>query len=207
MIQFLSAGLLLGLSAGFSPGPLLTLVISQTLQHGIREGIKVALAPLITDLPIIGLSLLVLTRLTNFRTLLGVISILGGLFVLHLAYGSLRIKKLDQPVQDTAPQSLSKGALVNALSPHPYIFWLTVGSPIILKARGDGLLPAIGFIAGFLGSLVGAKIILAVLSGKSRHLLSDRLYRIIMQVLGVLLAAFAGLLLKDGLELMGLLAF
>ena len=52
MFSALTAGILLGLSAGFAPGPLLTLVIAQTLKHNVREGIKVALAPLISDFPI-----------------------------------------------------------------------------------------------------------------------------------------------------------
>jgi hypothetical protein len=51
MIHFLTIGIILGLSAGFAPGPLLTLVISETLQHNINSGVKVALAPIITDLP------------------------------------------------------------------------------------------------------------------------------------------------------------
>ncbi|MDY6953588.1 MAG: LysE family translocator, partial [Thermodesulfobacteriota bacterium] len=49
----LAIGIVLGLSAGFAPGPLLALVISQTLRHNAVEGLKVALAPLVTDLPII----------------------------------------------------------------------------------------------------------------------------------------------------------
>ncbi|MDS4041493.1 MAG: hypothetical protein RKP20_09980, partial [Candidatus Competibacter sp.] len=39
-ISFLSAGLLLGLSGGLSPGPLLALVASETLHHGVRAGIS-----------------------------------------------------------------------------------------------------------------------------------------------------------------------
>ena len=96
MIALVSAGLVYGLSAGFSPGPLLALVISQTLKHGMREGVKVALAPLITDLPIILVSLLVLTRLTDFKTVLGVISIIGGVFVAYLAYGNFRAPRLKE---------------------------------------------------------------------------------------------------------------
>jgi len=41
---FLSAGFLLGLSGGLAPGPLLTLVASETLRHGVRVGIGAALA-------------------------------------------------------------------------------------------------------------------------------------------------------------------
>jgi threonine/homoserine/homoserine lactone efflux protein len=34
-----------GLSAGLSPGPLLTLVIAETLKRGIAAGIRIAVAP------------------------------------------------------------------------------------------------------------------------------------------------------------------
>ena len=63
MIHYLTIGTVLGLSAGFAPGPLLTLVISETLQHDIKSGIKIALAPIITDLPIIILTLFILSKL------------------------------------------------------------------------------------------------------------------------------------------------
>jgi threonine/homoserine/homoserine lactone efflux protein len=60
--DFLIIGIILGLSAGFAPGPLLTLVISESLQHGVRSGIKVALAPIISDLPIILLTLFIASK-------------------------------------------------------------------------------------------------------------------------------------------------
>ena len=37
MTEFFTIGIVLGLSAGFAPGPLLTLVISETLQHDIKS--------------------------------------------------------------------------------------------------------------------------------------------------------------------------
>ncbi len=71
MIPILIIGTVLGLSAGFAPGPLLTLVISETLQSEIRSGVKVALAPIITDVPIIVLTLFILSKLSNFHNILG----------------------------------------------------------------------------------------------------------------------------------------
>ncbi len=204
MITFLGAGVVLGLSAGFSPGPLLALVISQTLQHGIREGVKVSVAPLITDIPIILLSLFVLMRLADYRSLLGVVSLIGGGVVLNLAWGSIRTKRFAITLHGTKPQSLGKGVLVNVLSPHPYLFWLTVGAPTIVKGWSEAPFLAVLFVAGFLGCLVGAKVLLAVLAGRSRHLLSDSIYGNLMRVLGVLLLIFAFLLIKDGLALLGL---
>lgn len=60
----------MGLSSVLAPGSLLTLVISETLQHDTRAGIKVALAPVITDLPIIVLTLLILSKLAGFHGIL-----------------------------------------------------------------------------------------------------------------------------------------
>jgi threonine/homoserine/homoserine lactone efflux protein len=40
--------------------------------------------------------------------------------------------------QETMPKSLTKGILANALSPHPYLFWLSVGAPTMSKAISVG---------------------------------------------------------------------
>jgi threonine/homoserine/homoserine lactone efflux protein len=205
MLASLIAGTVLGLSAGLSPGPLMSFLISQTLKHGVKEGVKVAFAPFITDVPIILIATFVLTRLAAFRAVLGLISLLGGLFVSYLAYESFRTSRLDTSLQDAVPQSLSKGAIVNALNPHPYLFWLSVGAPMIIKAWAASPLTAAAFVTGFYACLTGAKIGLAVLVGKSRQLLMGRAYGYLMRVLGVLLAIFAFLLFRDGLGLLGLL--
>ena len=52
-LYFMTSGILLGLSGGLSPGPLTALVISQTLRFGAREGMLVALAPILTDGPLV----------------------------------------------------------------------------------------------------------------------------------------------------------
>jgi len=78
--HYLTIGTILGLSAGLAPGPLLALVISETILHDIRAGIKVALAPLVTDLPIIVLTIFILSRLSGFHGILGVISLAVFLF-------------------------------------------------------------------------------------------------------------------------------
>ncbi|MGB2681816.1 MAG: LysE family translocator, partial [Candidatus Competibacter sp.] len=67
MTAFVLSGLMLGLSGGLSPGPLLALVASESLRHGVGAGIKIALAPLLTDLPIILATLLVLEPLSDQR--------------------------------------------------------------------------------------------------------------------------------------------
>lgn len=206
MTALLAAAAVYGLSAGFSPGPLLALVISQSIRYGVREGAKAAMAPLITDLPIILLCVMVLRPLTDSRPVLGLISMAGGLFVLYLAWGCFRTTRLELTDRGEAPQSLGKGAAVNALNPHPYLFWLTVGGPAVLKAWAESPSRAVAFVAVFSACIVGAKLLVAFVAGRSGRLLSGKAYGAVMRALGLALVVFALLLFRDGLTLTGLLA-
>jgi threonine/homoserine/homoserine lactone efflux protein len=80
------SGMILGLTAGMSPGPLLALVISQTLSYGKKEGTKVALAPLITDTPIIFATFLVGARFAGDSPVLGLLSLAGTVYIGYLAW-------------------------------------------------------------------------------------------------------------------------
>jgi len=202
MIHFLTIGTALGLSAGFAPGPLLTLVISETLQHDIKSGIKIALAPIITDLPIIILTLFILSKLSNFHGILGVISLTGGLFILFMGYKSLRTKGVKINLDEIKSKSLAKGVLANALSPHPYLFWFSVGAPTMTKAMSQNISAPLAFIISFYVFLVGSKIVLAVLIGKSKSLLSGNAYIFTMRFLGLVLCVLAIVLFHDGLTLL-----
>lgn len=202
MLHFLTIGTVLGISAGFAPGPLLTLVISETLQHDIKAGIKVALAPIITDLPIIILTLFIMSKLAGFHALLGIISMAGGLFILSMGYRGILTKGVVINLQGMKPKSFSKGVLANALSPHPYLFWCSVGAPTMTKAMGQGISAPLAFIGSFYLFLVGSKIVLAILIGKSKSLLSGNAYIFTMRFLGVVLCLLAFVLFRDGLELL-----
>lgn len=202
-LSCLAAGTVLGLSAGFAPGPLLALVIRQTLRHDVKEGAKVALAPLITDVPIILVSLFLLNRLSDFDRVLGTVSLLGGGYVLYLAYESLRTGPVKLEPAAEEPRSIRRGALINALNPHPYLFWATVGGPFLLRSGETALLTPALFVFGFYFFLVGSKVSLAVVVGRSRAFLTKRGYIWTLRVLGCLLVVFALFLLRDAVSLLG----
>jgi len=205
MIGFLTTGMILGLSAGIAPGPLMALVISETLQHNVSAGIKVALAPIITDAPIIILTIFLAAGLSEFNMLLGVISFAGGFFILYLGIKIIFSSSVPGvEISDTPSNALRKGILVNALSPHPYLFWFTVGAPMMAKAMAINNFYVIAFIAGFYILLVGSKIALAVIAGKSRALLEGRSYLHVMRILGIILCIFSGLLFRDGFQYVGI---
>jgi len=203
MIEYLSAGMLLGLAAGVAPGPLLVLVISETLKHNIKAGIKVSIAPLVTDVPIILLSLLILSRLADYKPVLACISILGGLFILYLSYECLKTRGVELNIASVRAGAFKKGVVTNALNPHPYIFYMTVGAPIIFKGINQNFLAVLSFVGTFLLFLVGCKVILAMVVERSREFLKGQIYIWVMRALGALLLFFSMVLFRDGFRLLG----
>lgn len=200
MIESLALGVALGLSAGLAPGPLLALVLSQTVRHGLGHGLRVAAAPLLTDLPIVvGATLLVGTVAGN-DPLLGLISVAGALVVATIARDTWRAT-VPEPGEATVadPDSWRRGVLVNLLSPHPYLFWLTVGAPTLVAASRDGIAPPLAFVVGFYVCLVGSKALVAWAISRTGLRPGSRTYRLVMRSLGLVLAAFAVVLLVEGL--------
>jgi len=199
--QALGIGISLGLGAGITPGPLLGLVMNETLRGGWRSGVLVALAPLLADIAIIALCLFVLIRLPP--TAFSVLSLCGGLYVMFLGWETLRTTPMTTlPLTGTMGdtwRSFGKGIAVNLLNPHPYLFWLTVGTPLLTENYRQSALGAIlTFLGGFYSCLVGSKILLALLVHNSRMRLQGRGYRLALQVTGGLLLSLGALLVWEG---------
>jgi threonine/homoserine/homoserine lactone efflux protein len=199
----LVTGLVLGLSGGLSPGPLLALIISETLKHGPRAGIKVAMAPLLTDLPIVSIALISLVQLSDVQPALGLLSLMGAVVLAYYGFEHLTFRGVAVDLGKARPQSLRRAVTANLLNPNPYLFWFSIGAPMVLKALQTGIAPAGFFILGFYLMLTGSKALLAVIVGRSRHLLGSQPYLTIMRALGVVLLLFALLFLRDGLESLG----
>jgi threonine/homoserine/homoserine lactone efflux protein len=200
MLMYLSMGMIFGLSAGLAPGPLLTLVLAETLRHGFRAGVRVSLSPLVTDLPIVGVSLLLVSRVAGSHPALGLISLAGALFLVYLGYETFSSAGIPEAAPGMQARSLRRGIVTNFLNPHPYLFWTTVGSPFIIRAWSSGAGGAVAFAAGFYLCLVGSKVALSALTDRGRSLLAEGAYRLCMRSLGVLLWLCAVLLASDGVS-------
>jgi threonine/homoserine/homoserine lactone efflux protein len=183
----------------------MTLVIAQTLRFGAREGVKVAIAPLLTDLPIVAGSVFVLSTLSEIDSVLGVIALCGGAFLAYLGRESLFFKGADPDVASVNPRSIRKGTVANFLNPSPYVFWITIGAPTFLSALDVAAAAAILFIAGFYLCLVGAKVAVAVIVSRSRRFLRSDAYVYAVRALGLALFFIAVLFFRDGLAYLGLI--
>ncbi|MDY6801109.1 MAG: LysE family translocator [Bacteroidota bacterium] len=205
MIEYLIAGISLGFIAGISPGPLLVLVITESLKHNRKEGIKMAFVPLVSDLPIVLFSVFIIYKISNSDFVLGMISWLGALFLIYLAYENIRIKSFNIKETDGKMTGFKKGVLVNFFSPHPYLFWMLVGAPLSIKAYQENVLFAILFVIGFYVTIIMTKAVVAYLSDKSKNFLSGSSYIIVIKILGFVLLFFAIILIKDGFSFLNIM--
>lgn len=200
MVELL-LGASLGLAAGLAPGPLLGLVVTGALQRGLGAGLRIAAAPLLTDAPIIALTLLLLSSLP--ARAVAVLAVAGGAYVVLLGVTTVRQAGTPDPPAGRRTD-LIRGALVNLLSPHPWLFWLGAGGPLLLTAWRRTPSRGLAFLVGFYALLVGSKAVIAAVTAASRHRLGTPARRRLVVLAGVLLVLLgAALVLRYAGGLLG----
>lgn len=188
----LLTALTIGLAAGLNAGPLSIVVIQQTLQHGLWEGLRVCTAPLITDIPIVILSVIVLSYFSGNNVFLVFISLLGGAYLLYLGSKTLLSTGLTGLGRRAPPLRFSQIIRVNVFNPNPYLFWTTVGGTYIVSAT---LGSAAMFVAVMLVTLVGSKMAIACLTNVFRERMQSPVYLWVNRGLGLALVCYGGIFL------------
>lgn len=200
MWLYIIQGIGYGLAAAAQPGPFQTYIISQSLAKGWRKTLLAALAPLVSDPPIVTLCLLVLSQVPAwFQRFL---YIAGGLFILYLAYGAYKAwKSFDAHLPNSESetrQSLWQAALMNALSPGPYIFWSLVTGPILMRGWREMPIHGIGFMAGFYVTMISSLALIIIVFGIAREL-GPKVNRALLGISAVALFIFGLYQLGSGI--------
>jgi threonine/homoserine/homoserine lactone efflux protein len=192
------AGLGLGLATAVIPGPIVILLIVETLKYGWRAGAAVAAGPVIVDALIMLPLALVLQSFLTTRALQIVFGLAGMAYLLYLGAGMLitawRPDDLGAAgrVEAISPAASFKRAVVTQmLSPMAYVFWATAGAIMVRKAyEAGGLLSAVMVPAAFwLGTLIVATGFIVVTTA-GRSVLRSGAYRVVIAMGGALMAGF-----------------
>jgi threonine/homoserine/homoserine lactone efflux protein len=201
VIEAIATGCALGLGSGVAPGPLTGLTISTTMRAGFKAGLRIAIAPLLSDSIIIALSLTLVSQLPpSAISVLGIVgAVVVALFGIEILVSA---RKAQTPVPGNAsiPHRLDRfpialqGAAVNLLNPAPWIFWVTAGSTLLVEYWRENPITAIAFIVVFYVFLIGVKIAIVVSLSATRHKMNTRTYRAVLLGSGSLLLVAALLL-------------
>ena len=167
MLKYLIFGITYAFAAAVQPGPFQAFLIFQTLKKGWRSTLPAALAPIISDGPILLLVLFLLSTVPeNFIIIL---RIGGGLFLLYLGINALNSwRKYDREksiTTDSDNRTLVNAVVVNLLNPAPYLAWSLIMGPLFLEgwkiAPVNGLALIIGFYLTMIITLMGIIILFA----------------------------------------------
>lgn len=202
MIDYLVIGLGLGFAAAVQPGPFMTYLIAQALADGFRRTWVAALAPLISDGPIIAVTLLVLSQLPGW--LQRGMHVASGVFILYLAADAARkwwnfaVGRRDPRSAPTGLRRLLHAAAMNGISPLPYLYWGLVTGPILLAGWRQSPWDGMAFLTGFYVVLVGGLVALMALFSAAQ-LLGERISRALLGVSALGMAVFGALQLWRGI--------
>lgn len=201
MPSYLLRGLVLGATAAAQPGPFQAFLLSLIARNGWRRALPAAFAPLLSDGPILLVVLLVLTRLPE--RFLSILQMAGGLFLLYLAWGAWRSFRRGLAADPAAGENAMRGgilkaALMNMLSPSPYIFWATIAGPILLAGWRESPALGLAFLLGFYVALIGG-LALFILAVGAAGRVEPRVNRALGAVSAVALFAFGLYQLTTGI--------
>ncbi len=209
MFYFVSQGISIAFAAGAQPGPFTSFLIGRTLAQGWRKSIILALTPLVTDLPIILLAVVILKQFPP--ELIRVIQLVGGLYLLWIAYGSwkqFRVGntsfKAEAATSDgiSPARTLLQGAVMAWVSPGPYIFWATINGPLLIQGLNQSLVMGLAFLLAFYGTFMGILSLYILVFDRLRRI-DERVTRGIFLLTLVVMVLFGLRLIGQGLGVIG----
>jgi threonine/homoserine/homoserine lactone efflux protein len=164
----------------------------------VIAGCRVAVSPLLSDAPIVLAAVTLLVAVPSGAVT--ALSIAGSLVLIGLGLAGVRdarTLRLDDAIPVDRPQAGSRwrGAAANLVSPHPGMFWVGVGAPLVLTGAHDEPMIGVLFVVAFYSVLVGSKVAIAVAVARARLFLTPRATRTISTGSGAVMMIFGGWLL------------
>ncbi len=191
MIPYVIVGTTYAFAAAVQPGPFQAFLVARTLSTGWRRTLPASLAPLLSDGPIILLTVLVLSQVpTRFSDAM---RLAGGIFLLYLAAGALRswrdYSAAPSSQDGAARRTVIEAAVVNLLNPNPWLSWSLVLGPLLLGGWRESPVHGVALLVSFYATMVATLAAMIVLVGRARGL-GPRVGRSLVGLSALALAAF-----------------
>jgi len=191
ILSMLVLGFVIGLTGALAPGPTLVATINASLGGTWAAGLKISLGHMAAESVIF--LLIVLGLATVARPYTTLIAVVGGIAL--VAFGILTITgsrsaTLVAPAGGAVANPYLAGLLTSAANPYFWIWWLSVGSAMVLAGLSGGLVPAGVFMIGHWGADTGWYTFVSTGVSRGRAILPESAYHRVMAVCGVFLILF-----------------
>lgn len=207
-ISIFFSSFLIALSGALMPGPLLLATVAEASQTGFWAGPLLVAGHGVLELGMLFVLLFGLSPFFQYRIVIVLISLLGGMILLWMAiqmFRSLPQLTLSIQAQKTHKARLVfTGALVSVSNPYWTLWWVTIGLGCIVTAREVGVG---GLLAFFIGHILADFLWYTIISygtAQGKRFLSEKFYRGFVGILAGFLVVFAGFFFWSGLHRLGL---
>jgi threonine/homoserine/homoserine lactone efflux protein len=186
-------GFVVGLTGALAPGPTLVATMGATVRDGWKAGPVVTLGHALVETVIFILILAGISASAVQFT--GGIALIGGAALVIFGLLTLISAMRDSPpAQGDSPtgSSLVAGIVTSVTNPYFWIWWLTIGSVLLMVALGAGMGAALAFIIGHWCADLGWYTFVSLCIHRGRGILSGPRYRAVLALCGIFLVAFGG---------------
>ena len=204
-LSLISQGLFLGVTLAIMLGPIFVTLTQIALEKGFRAGMVASSGEWISDFIIIGLGYFFIQRVSNVvedSTFVYWMGLLGGFILITFGAGTL-FKKVDinfSKSSHTANDYIgywTKGFLVNTVNPFTFIFWLSIISTYVIKAKISGM-KAFVFFGSIMFVIIVGDTIKMYLAKAIRTKLKQKHFTLMSRIAGIGLIIFGiALLLRS----------
>lgn len=196
-----------GLSGSLLPGPFLTITIAESARHGLSAGAAMVIGHGIAELTLVVALAMGLSKLLGKEFVTGGISLLGGAFLLWMAFGiiSAALGPLDPfeagASQVTSPYSLVfTGFLASVFNPAWLVWWASIGTTYVLSSLKNGGGGLASFYSGHILSDASWYLLVSFVVAAGRAFAVGLVYRVILAACGVFLIVLGGYFIVGGLR-------
>jgi len=194
LLEGISMGLLLSVIVG----PVFFTLITNSLQHGFRYAMVLAMGILASDtlyviLTYFGVSFLADTTL--FEKVLGYV---GGTILIGFGLSSLIRKRVDRPnsgginlPEVNKKSAFAKGFSINGINPFVLLFWISIASLVSLKDTWSGTQIFL-YYSGILATVFSVDLIKAFIAKQLSKFITPRLMGLLNKAVGLVMIFFGG---------------
>ena len=213
LMGFLASAFAISLTGAMSPGPLTTLSITEGARRGSRAGWWLSAGHGLIGGALVGAIGLGLGSTLRQPVVGAVIGVGGGLFLLWMGWSLVggawrRQLSLQAAATSAAPRVtrmglMPAGVALSLSNPFWSLWWASVGAGMILTALEWGVLGLVLFyLVHWITDLLWLGL-MSFLTASGRGLMTERTYRGMLIVCGLLLTGFSAYFVVSGLRFIG----
>ena len=189
-LSAIALGAVFGFQGSVSPGPLQTVIISESLTHGVRSSWRAATISLISDPIALVIAVCFVANVPN--VLLAAIAFLGAAILCKIAWTQFKTNDKDFDFQSKPRLSLLTIWLTNILNPNLWVFSFTINAfQINHFYEKFGVMVAATYLVTFFVAICSCNLTTALIVSGSKRFLNVRWLVAINRTLAVFLLLVA----------------